>query len=60
MRYYKLEGLAPHEKVAFQIAGFNVSKSDLSTWLILAVVTGVITLLAIFRLLSQKVDRENA
>jgi hypothetical protein len=60
MRYYKLEGLAPQEKVAFQIAGFNVSKSNLSTWLILAVVTGVITLLAIFRLLSQKVDRENA
>jgi hypothetical protein len=59
MRYYKLESLAPQEKVAFQIAGFNVSKSNLSTWLILAVVTGAITLLAILRLLSQKVDREN-
>ncbi len=50
MKYYQLRELAPNEEVAFQIVGFNVSTSALSTWIILSLSFGVIVVLVILRL----------
>ena len=54
MEYYKLSNLAPAEEIAFQITGFNVNTSDLSSWVILSVVVGAMMVLAIFRLRLRK------
>ncbi|NIP27704.1 MAG: hypothetical protein GWN67_24500 [Phycisphaerae bacterium] len=50
MKYYQLRELAPNEKVAFQIVGFNVGTSALSTWIILSLTFGVIAVLVVLRL----------
>lgn len=54
MEYYKRSNLAPAEKIAFQITGFNVNRSALGTWVILAVVFGAIVVLAVSRLRSKE------
>jgi hypothetical protein len=50
MNYYQLSDLAPAEEVAFQIVGFNVSTSGLTTWLILSLTFGAIVVLVVLRL----------
>ncbi|MHC4083641.1 MAG: hypothetical protein ACYSU3_00720 [Planctomycetota bacterium] len=50
MMYYQLSDLAPAEEVAFQIVGFNVSTSGLTTWIILSLTFGAIVVLVVLRL----------
>ena len=50
VEYYRRSALKPGESIAFEISGFNVPKSDASTWIILAVVFAGIVLVAILRL----------
>ncbi len=53
MRYYQLSDLAPPEKVAFQIVGFNVGTSGLTTWIILSLTFGAIVVLVVLRLCQK-------
>jgi hypothetical protein len=53
MKYYQLKDLAPKEEVAFQIVGFNVSTSDLTTWIILSLTFGVLVVFVFLRLLRR-------
>jgi len=50
MVYYKRSDLAPGEKIAFQITGFNVNTYGLAVWMILAAVFGSVMVLVIMRL----------
>lgn len=50
MMYYQLSDLAPADKVAFQVVGFNVSTSGLTTWLILSLTFGALVVLVVLRL----------
>lgn len=50
MRYYRLNDLAPAEEVAFQIVGFNVGTSDLTTWMILSLTFVAVMVLVVLRL----------
>ena len=60
MKYYKLRGLAPPEKVAFQIVGFNVGTSASSTWMILSLTFGAVVVLVVLRLRPKiAVSREH-
>lgn len=54
MKYYKYSNLAPAEKIAFQITGFNVGTSGLATWVTLGVVFSAVVVLAILRLCPDK------
>ncbi len=54
MEYYKRSNLAPAEEIAFQIIGFNVNKSGLATWMILAIVFSIVAVLAVSRLRPEK------
>ncbi|MHC4397476.1 MAG: hypothetical protein ACYS1A_17685 [Planctomycetota bacterium] len=56
MKYYQLSDLAPADKVAFQIMGFNVSTSGLTTWLILSLTFGAIVVLVVMRLRPKIAD----
>lgn len=53
VEYYRRSALKPGESIAFEISGFNVQKSDASTWVILAAVFAGIVLVAILRLPAQ-------
>jgi len=53
-RYYTRRNLKPADEIAFQLTGFNVSKSHYSTWVILTVTFGAVFVLAICRLISKK------
>jgi hypothetical protein len=50
MEYYKLRDPAPAEEVSFQIVGFNVGKSDRTTWMILSLTFGALAVLVLLRL----------
>jgi hypothetical protein len=54
MDYYKLSNIASGEEVAFKITGFNISKSNLTTWVILAIALGIVMFFVIIRLCSGK------
>jgi hypothetical protein len=54
MNYYKLINIAPGEEVAFKITGFNIGKSDLTTWIVLAMAIGVVMFFVIIRLRTEK------
>lgn len=56
MKYYQLSNLAPAEEVAFQIVGFNVSTSGLTTWLILSLTFGALVVLVVLRLRPKIAD----
>jgi hypothetical protein len=56
MKYYQLKDLAPKEEVAFQVVGFNVSTSGLTTWLILSLTFGAIVVLVVLRLRPKIAD----
>ena len=47
IEYFKLAKLGPMHKLAFEISGFNVNPSGSGTWIILAVVFGVIFVAAV-------------
>ena len=55
IEYYKRSDLAPEEKIAFQITGFNVSTSGPAMWVILAVVFGAILVLVVLRMRPTKI-----
>jgi hypothetical protein len=54
IEYYERSHLAPAEEITFQITGFNVGSSGLSSWVILAVVFSTLMILAILRLRPDK------
>jgi hypothetical protein len=54
MNYYKLSNIAMGKEVAFKITGFNISKSNLTTWVVLAVALGVVMFFVIIRLRTEK------
>ncbi len=56
MMYYQLSDLAPAEEVAFQIVGFNVSSSGLTTWMILSLTFGALVVLVVLRLRPKIAD----
>lgn len=51
VEYYRRQDLRPGEQIAFEISGFNMETSDTTIWFVLAVVFGVIFMIAILRLL---------
>ena len=54
MKYYTREKLAAGEEIALQLAGFTVSNSGPSAWVILAVVFGVVMVVVVLRLRPVK------
>lgn len=51
VEYYRRQNLQPGDQIAFQISGFNVKTSDTTTWIVLAVVFGVVFVIAVLRAL---------
>lgn len=58
-QYYVLDDLPAGEEIKFKIAGLSTSVGNKSSWIILAVVFGVITVLAVLRLQPAKRHSEN-
>ena len=58
-QYYDLGDLPAGKEVKFKIAGLSTSVGNKSSWIILAVVFGVITVLAVLRLKPAKRHSEN-
>jgi hypothetical protein len=56
MDYYKLTDPAPAEELTFQIEGFNVGKSDRTTWLILSLTFTALAVLLLLRLRPGRAD----
>lgn len=52
--YYKRSNLAAGEEIAFKITGFNVGGMDSSSWVVLAVVFGIVVVFVILRLFVVK------
>ncbi len=53
LEYYQRDDLKPGARIAFQLAGFAVKKSDSYTWILLAVVFAVLVVVALLRLRSR-------
>ena len=54
IEYYTRDKLAPGEKIAFKITGFNVGSSASATWVILAAVFAAVTILVALRMRAAK------
>lgn len=56
MEYYKLRDPAPSEEIAFQIVGFNISRSGRTTWMILSLTFGALAVLVVLRSRPGRTD----
>lgn len=52
--YYKRSNLAAGDELVFQITGFNVVTSDSTTWVVLAVVFGIVAVVVVVRMRPGK------
>jgi hypothetical protein len=53
VEYFDLSALNAGDKINFKVTGFNVVKSQRQSWIIMGVVFGVVSFLAVMRLRPQ-------
>jgi hypothetical protein len=55
MEYYRRSALKPGDRIAFQLSGFNMKRSDSHTWIVLGAVFAALVAIALWRLRPKPV-----